>query len=139
MRTESVAATDTTNKFMDMYMAAEVERNKQEALRTKDSRISTKTEQLNKFAEMLSSPNLPAESKAIISDLFASTTKELKSMTDAGEGAPTGGAAGGAASGAADGAAIGAAVKSGDGFTTPSPSTPEGPSGPSAGQHETGC
>ncbi len=95
-------------------MATKIERNKQEALRINDSRISTKTEQLNKFAEMLSNPNLPAESKAIIADMFVSTAKELKAMTHA----PTGGAAGDAA----DAAASGVAGVSGDCFTTPSPS-----------------
>jgi hypothetical protein len=95
-------------------VAAEVERTKQEALRSMDTCLSAKTDQLNKFAAMLANPNLQEECKAVIADLFTTVVKELKAMSDAGGGAACGTAANSAAGGAADMASGGAAS-----FTTP--------------------
>ena len=104
-----------SDAFMQMYVACEVDRNKIEAQRAKQEILTAKTEQLNKFVQMLANPNLPEESKAVIARLPNNAANELTALSTA----DSAGGAGGAVAGG--GAAGGGASP----FTTPEKPTPD--------------
>ena len=130
IKTEPASETDG---FMQMFMTAEVDRGRFEAQRIKQEILSAKTEQLNKFVNMLANPALPEQSKAIIASLLNTAAMELAAMgadgavsgaaVAGGPSAAAAGVSGAAAAGASDEAGSASASASASPFASPEKSS----------------